>query len=159
MLCCKITLIVASESVTKIYETKLNNFNLDQFETSQVWYTSKDGTKVPMFIVKKKGAELNGNNPTQLYGYGGFSIALQPYFSVIRLAFIEHFNGVFALANIRGGSEFGEKWHEAGILEKKQNVFDDFIAAGEYLVANKYTNPSKLIILGGSNGGLLTVSE
>lgn len=129
-------------------------FNIADYETKQVFYTSKDGTKVPMFIVHKKGLKLDGNNPTYLYAYGGFNISLTPSFSVSRLILLEN-GGVFALANLRGGGEYGEEWHKGGMLSNKQNVFDDFIAAGEYLVKEKYTSPSKLAIAGGSNGGLL----
>jgi len=126
----------------------------DQFEVKQVWYASKDGTKVPMFLVHKKGLKLDGARPTLLTGYGGFSVAETPSFSGRAALWIES-GGVFALPNLRGGNEFGETWHHAGMLEKKQNVFDDFIGAAEWLVANKYTNPKKLCITGGSNGGLL----
>ncbi|MBV9607973.1 MAG: S9 family peptidase, partial [Acidobacteria bacterium] len=125
------------------------------YEVKQVWYTSKDGTRVPMFIVSKKGLVLDGNNPTLLYGYGGFQVSETPAFSRGLYLWLEH-GGVYALANLRGGSEFGEEWHRAGMLDKKQNVFDDFIAAAEYLIAQKYTNRDRLAIQGGSNGGLLT---
>lgn len=129
-------------------------FNPDDFESKQVWFASKDGTKIPMFLVYKKGLELTGDNPTLLYAYGGFNISLTPSFSTSNIVFLEN-GGVYALANLRGGGEFGENWHQQGMKEKKQNVFDDFIGAAEYLIAEKYTNPSKLAIKGGSNGGLL----
>jgi prolyl oligopeptidase len=129
-------------------------FDPESFVTEQVFYPSKDGTKVPMFIVYKKGLKKNGNNPTMLYAYGGFNISTNPSFSPARISWLEQ-GGIYASANLRGGSEYGEKWHEAGMLLKKQNVFDDFIAAGEYLVAKKYTSPDYLSIYGGSNGGLL----
>jgi prolyl oligopeptidase len=129
-------------------------FDPAAFETRQVFYPSKDGTKVPMFITYKKGLKLDGNNPTLLYAYGGFNINITPSFSVANMVFIEN-GGVYCVANLRGGGEYGENWHKGGMLDKKQNVFDDFIAAGEYLVKEKYTNPGKLAIRGGSNGGLL----
>jgi len=124
------------------------------YEVNQVWFPSKDGTKIPMFVFHKKGLVLNGKNPTVLTGYGGFNISLTPSFAGDRYLWLEH-GGVFAVANLRGGSEFGEDWHRAGMLEKKQNVFDDFIAAAEYLIAQKYTDKEHLAIRGGSNGGLL----
>lgn len=128
--------------------------NPDQFETKQVFYTSKDGTKAPLFITYKKGTKLNGQNPTLLYGYGGFNVNMTPQFSVSRLVWME-MGGVYAQAVLRGGGEYGEEWHQAGTKLQKQNVFDDFIAAAEWLVKNKYTSPAKLAIHGGSNGGLL----
>ncbi|HUQ97550.1 MAG TPA: prolyl oligopeptidase family serine peptidase, partial [Chitinophagaceae bacterium] len=129
-------------------------FNPADYEVKQIFFTSKDGTKVPMFLTYKKGLQLNGNNPTMVYGYGGFNIAETPYFSVANLFFVEQ-GGIYVNVVLRGGSEYGENWHKAGMLDKKQNVFDDFIGAAEWLVKNKYTNPSKLAITGGSNGGLL----
>lgn len=126
----------------------------DSLEVSQVWYDSKDGTKIPMFLVHKKGLELNGQNPTYLTGYGGFNISRRPSFSSSAVAWVEQ-GGVYALPNLRGGGEFGEEWHQAGMFGNKQNVFDDFHSAAEWLIANHYTNPKKLAIAGGSNGGLL----
>jgi prolyl oligopeptidase len=129
-------------------------FEPGKFETEQVWYPSKDGTQIPMFLMHRKGLVLSGNTPTILYGYGGFDVSLTPFFSPTAAWWMEH-GGVYAVANIRGGGEFGEEWHRAGMLAKKQNVFDDFIAAAEWLIAKKYTNQGKLAIWGGSNGGLL----
>jgi prolyl oligopeptidase len=129
-------------------------FDSDAFETEQVWYSSKDGTRVPMFLVHRKGLKPDGQLPTLLYGYGGFDVSMTPTFNYRAAWWIEQ-GGLYALANIRGGGEFGEEWHRAGMLEKKQNVFDDFIAAAQWLVEKGYTNPQRLAIWGGSNGGLL----
>jgi prolyl oligopeptidase len=129
-------------------------FNPEEYVTEQKFFTSKDGTQVPMFIVYKKGTVLNGRNPTLMYGYGGFNVSSTPGFSPTRIGWLEQ-GGVYALVNLRGGSEYGEKWHEEGMRLKKQNVFDDFIAAGEYLISKKYTSQDHLAIQGGSNGGTL----
>ncbi len=139
---------------SSLFRSAKVDFDPDGYEVKQVFYPSKDGTMIPMFIVHKKGIELDGNNPTLLYGYGGFNISMTPGFSVSRLMWME-MGGVFAVANLRGGGEYGEEWHKAGTKLAKQNVFDDFIAAGEWLIANNYTNSRRLAIQGGSNGGLL----
>jgi prolyl oligopeptidase len=141
-------------ATSTVYKAPKVPFDASEYETVQKFYTSKDGTRVPMFISYKKGIKLDGSNPTLLYGYGGFNIPMTPGFSPVNLAWME-MGGVYVVANLRGGSEYGEEWHTNGMKLKKQNVFDDFIAAGEWLVANKYTNPHKLAIEGGSNGGLL----
>lgn len=130
------------------------DFDPEKFETKQVWFVSKDGTRVPMFVTHKKGIELDGSNPTILYGYGGFSAAQTPFFSIVNQTWME-MGGVYALANIRGGNEFGREWYEAGRVLNRQNVFDDFIAAAEFLIEAGYTSPQRLAIQGGSNGGLL----
>lgn len=129
-------------------------FNPEDYETRQVFFKSKDGTEIPMFVTFKKGLKQNGTNPTILYGYGGFNISLDPSFSATRISFLDQ-GGVYAQANLRGGGEYGETWHEQGMKLKKQNVFDDFIAAAEYLIREKYTSPERLAVQGGSNGGLL----
>ncbi len=139
---------------SEIYFEPALDFDASEYETKQVFYDGKDGIKVPMFIVHKKGLKLDGKNPTLLYAYGGFNASLLPSFKTDRLIWLEN-NGIFALANIRGGGEYGENWHKAGIRLNKQNVFDDFIAASEYLINEQYTSPKKLTIRGGSNGGLL----
>ncbi len=145
---------IATRKSTVFRTVDIPGFQPTAYETKQVFYNSKDGTRVPMFLVYKKGIKLDGNNPTVLYGYGGFNIVTAPSFSSLRLALLEQ-GVVYASANMRGGGEYGEKWHEAGTKLKKQNVFDDFIAAAEYLIAQKYTSPGRLAIHGGSNGGLL----
>ena len=145
---------IATKKSTVFRQPEIPGFKSNDYETSQVFYNSKDGTRIPMFLVHKKGIKLDGNNPTLLYGYGGFNVTNSPGFSSLRLALLEQ-GFVYASANMRGGGEYGEKWHEAGTKLKKQNVFDDFIAAAEYLINNKYTSPSKLAIHGVSNGGLL----
>lgn len=142
------------EGKTEVYEKSKAKFNADDYESHQVFYTSHDGTKVPMIISYKKGTKLNGKNPTILYGYGGFNVSLTPGFSVSNAVWMEN-GGVYAVANLRGGGEYGKKWHVAGTQLQKQNVFDDFIAAGEFLIEEGYTSPDYLAIRGGSNGGLL----
>ena len=140
--------------VSTVFREPEIDVDLSGYTTEQVFYPSKDGTKIPMFIVHKKDIELDGSNPTLIYGYGGFNVSLTPYFSISRLAWIE-MGGVFALANLRGGGEYGEDWHQAGMLKNKQNVFDDFIAGGEYLIEKGFTSKDKLACAGGSNGGTL----
>lgn len=139
---------------SSVYLKSKANFDSDAYESKQVFYTSKDGTKVPMIITHKKGLKLDGTNPTMLYGYGGFNISLQPAFSSVNAAWLEQ-GGVYAVPNLRGGGEYGKAWHDAGTKLQKQNVFDDFIAAAEYLIEQNYTSPDYLAIRGGSNGGLL----
>ncbi|MGB0979289.1 MAG: prolyl oligopeptidase family serine peptidase [Croceimicrobium sp.] len=139
---------------SELYRKSAVAFDSELYESKQVFYTSKDGTKVPMIITHKKGLEMDGNNPTMLYGYGGFNVSLTPRFSTSNIVWLQQ-GGVYAVANLRGGGEYGEEWHEAGTLMNKQNVFDDFIAAAEYLQSEQYTRPEKLAIHGGSNGGLL----
>ena len=139
---------------SELYWSPAIDFNPDEYESNQIFYTSKDGTKVPMIITHKKGIKLDGKNPTILYGYGGFNISLNPGFSVLRAVWMEQ-GGIYAVPNLRGGGEYGKEWHKAGTQMQKQNVFDDFIAAAEYLIENKYTSPEFLAISGGSNGGLL----
>ena len=145
---------IATRTSSLFRAPEIPGFRPADYVTKQVFYPSKDGTRVPMFLTYRKGLKLDGTNPSLLYGYGGFNISTTPSFSAMRLALLEQ-GVVYASANLRGGGEYGEKWHEAGMKLKKQNVFDDFIAAGEYLVANKYTSPGKLAIHGVSNGGLL----
>lgn len=142
------------EGVTSVYEKSKAQFNSENYESKQVFYTSKDGTKVPMIISYKKGLKLDGKNPTILYGYGGFNISLTPAFSIANAVWLEN-GGVYAVPNLRGGGEYGKKWHVAGTQLQKQNVFDDFIAAGEFLIKEGYTSADYLAIKGGSNGGLL----
>lgn len=144
---------VATGMSSEYYKPTID-FDPSQYVEKQEWFTSKDGTKVPVFVVHKKGLKMDGQNPTLLYAYGGFNISLTPSFSTSRIVLLEN-GGVYVMANLRGGGEFGEDWHQAGMKLKKQNVFDDFIGAAEYLVEQKYTSPEKLAIQGGSNGGLL----
>ena len=145
---------IPSTGVSELYKKPAIDFNTEAFESKQVFYTSKDGTKIPMIISYKKGTQLNGKNPTILYGYGGFNISLTPGFSIANAVWMEQ-GGIYAVPNLRGGGEYGKAWHNAGTKLQKQNVFDDFIAAAEYLTANKYTSANYLAISGGSNGGLL----
>jgi prolyl oligopeptidase len=145
---------IASKEAKVFRTPEIPGFKPDDYETKEVFYKSKDGTRVPMFLVYKKGLKLDGTNPTLLYGYGGFNVTNFPTFNALRLTLLEQ-GFVYASANMRGGEEYGEKWHEAGTKLQKQNVFDDFIAAAEWLIANKYTTPQHLAIIGGSNGGLL----
>src|SRR5690606_19215583 len=131
---------------TLFYKPEIH-FDPESYTTTQQFYQSKDGTRVPLFLVHKKGLPMNGNNPTILYGYGGFNISISPGFTTALIPWLE-MGGVYAVANLRGGSEYGEKWHEAGMLQNKQNVFDDFIAAAEHLIRKKYTSPKRLAIRG-----------
>ncbi|WP_427854617.1 prolyl oligopeptidase family serine peptidase [Flavobacterium pygoscelis] len=144
----------AKTGISSIYQRPKVDFKSEQYESKQVFYTSKDGTKIPMIITHKKGLKLDGKNPTILYAYGGFNISLTPSFSIANAVWMEN-GGVYAVPNLRGGGEYGKKWHDAGTKMQKQNVFDDFIAAAEYLIAQKYTSSQYLAIRGGSNGGLL----
>jgi prolyl oligopeptidase len=145
---------IAARRSSIFRESAIQGFAAQDYETVQVFYPSKDGTQIPMFLVYKRGLKLDGSNPTLLYGYGGFNVTVPPEFNPLRLALLEQ-GFVYASANLRGGSEYGEKWHRAGMKLQKQNVFDDFIGAAEWLIANKYTSPARLAISGGSNGGLL----
>ena len=142
------------EGTSELYKKSELDFNGDDYETHQVFFESKDGTQVPMFLVHKKGLKRDGNNPVLMYGYGGFNISLTPGFRISRMAFLEQ-GGMFVMVNLRGGGEYGEAWHKAGMKMNKQNVFDDFIYAAKYLIKEKYTSSEKLAIIGGSNGGLL----
>src|SRR6185295_12066830 len=142
---------------TVFRQPRVQGFDADRYETRQVFFTSKDGTRVPMFLTSQRGVKLDGSNPTLLYGYGGFNVPLTPEFSPFPIVWMER-GGIYAVANLRGGGEYGEEWHDAGSKLKKQNVFDDFTAAAEWLAANGYTSRRKLAIAGSSNGGLLTAA-
>jgi len=139
-------------------ETVVPGFDPTPFKVDQIFYKSKDGTKIPMFVVARENMKFNGNNPTLLYGYGGFNISMTPSFSVMRLLFSQHMNGIIAIPNIRGGGEYGDEWHKAATLQRRQTAFDDYLAAAEYLIANQYTRSSLLISNGHSNGGLLVAA-
>ena len=139
---------------SEVYSAPDTAFDLSDYESVQVFFPSRDGTRIPMFLTFRKGLELDGNNPVYLYGYGGFNISLNPGFSAMRIPFLES-GGIYAQVNLRGGGEYGEDWHQAGTKMNKQNVFDDFIGAAEWLIAEGYTSSSKIAIVGGSNGGLL----
>jgi prolyl oligopeptidase len=139
---------------SEVYNKSEIDFDADEFVTKQEFFKSKDGTNVPMFIVHKRGLNMDGNNPVLMYGYGGFNISLTPSFSISRLLFLEQ-GGVYVMVNLRGGGEYGDDWHDAGIKMNKQNVFDDMIAATEYMIEKGYTNSEKTAVVGGSNGGLL----
>ena len=141
-------------NVSTVHQAPKVDVNPADYVTTQVFFASKDGTKVPLFIVHKQGVQLNGDNPTYLYAYGGFNVSVTPSFSIARMLWLEN-GGVLAVANLRGGGEYGEAWHQAGMTPHKQNVFDDFVAAADYLTVQRYTNPNRLAIAGGSNGGLL----
>jgi prolyl oligopeptidase len=143
-----------SNGESTLYQKPKVDFNSELYTSEQVFYPSKDGTKIPMIITYKKGLKLDGNNPTMLYGYGGFNISVTPSFSIANAVWLEN-GGIYAVANLRGGGEYGKEWHDAGIQQKKQNVFDDFIAAAEYLIQKQYTSSNFLAISGRSNGGLL----
>ena len=143
-----------SSGELQLFKESKVKFNPEEYESKQVFYSSKDGTRIPMILTYKKGIKLNGKNPCLLYGYGGFSISLTPYFQTANLILLEN-GGIYAVPNIRGGGEYGEAWHQQGIQQKKQNVFDDFIAAAEYLIQQNYTSRDFLAMEGGSNGGLL----
>ncbi|WP_158968480.1 prolyl oligopeptidase family serine peptidase [Paraglaciecola sp. L3A3] len=146
--------LIADSGESKLYRKPKVDFDADGYTSKQIFYPSKDGTKIPMILTFKKGIQLNGKNPTILYGYGGFNISLQPSFSAVNAVWLEQ-GGIYAVANLRGGGEYGKQWHKAGITQNKQNVFDDFIAAAEYLIKEQYTSSDYLAIRGGSNGGLL----
>ena len=147
------------ETTEVFYQSTVKNFDASQFETKQVFYRSKDGTRVPMFITHRKGVRLDGSSPTYLYGYGGFGHIITPHFSVFAAFFLQHFGGIYAVANIRGGGEYGETWHRDGKILNKQNTFDDFQSAAEFLIKEGYTSSSKLIVNGASNGGLTVAAS